>query len=156
MLGVLRTAGSRCLPRAIHAARASMPLVSGIRNYVTKYTESHEWVRIDGDVATIGVTDYAQNALGDVVYVEVPEVDMEVEVEDVVGIVESVKSTSDIYTPLAGTIVEANQNVVTNTKLINKSPESDGWLFKIKFSDKAQLDTLLDAAKYKSLIEDGH
>ncbi|KAJ2814382.1 glycine cleavage system H-protein subunit, partial [Coemansia erecta] len=96
------------------------------------------------------------NALGDVVYVEVPEVDMEVEVEDVVGIVESVKSTSDIYTPLAGTIVEANQNVVTNTKLINKSPESDGWLFKIKFSDKAQLDTLLDAAKYKSLIEDGH
>ncbi|KAJ1851912.1 hypothetical protein GGH12_005949 [Coemansia sp. RSA 1822] len=146
MLGVLRTASVRFAPRVRMACRG----------FVTKYTESHEWVRIDGDTATIGVTDYAQNALGDVVYVEVPEADTEVEAEDVVGIVESVKSTSDIYSPLSGTIVEGNASVVANTKLVNKAPESDGWLFKIKFSDKAQLDALLDATKYKQLIEDGH
>ncbi|KAJ2496264.1 glycine cleavage system H-protein subunit [Coemansia sp. RSA 1972] len=147
MLSVLRTASVRFMPSARRMA---------YRSFVTKYTESHEWVRIDGDTATIGVTDYAQNALGDVVYVEVPEADLEVEAEDVVGIVESVKSTSDIYSPLSGTIIEGNQNVVANTKLVNKSPEEDGWLFKIKFSDKEQLDALLDATKYKQLIEEGH
>ncbi|KAJ2850484.1 hypothetical protein IWW36_001864 [Coemansia brasiliensis] len=136
--------------------RLRAPLLRMSRRTLTKYTESHEWVKIDNDVATIGITDYAQNALGDVVYVEVPEVDNEVEVDEVVGIVESVKSTSDIYTPLSGTIVDANKSVVENTKLVNKSPESDGWLFKIKFSSKDELDKLMDATQYKKLIEEGH
>ncbi|KAI9474771.1 hypothetical protein LPJ78_004875 [Coemansia sp. RSA 989] len=136
--------------------RLRAPLVRMARRTLTKYTESHEWVKIDDGVATIGITDYAQNALGDVVYVEVPEVDAEVELDEVVGIVESVKSTSDIYTPLSGTIVDANQKVVENNKLINRSPEADGWLFKIKFSSQDELEKLLDAAQYKKLTEEGH
>lgn len=121
-----------------------------------KYTESHEWIEVNDSEATIGITDYAQNALGDIVYVEVPEVDSEVEIEDVVGVVESVKSTSDIYTPLTGTITAANENVVGNTKLLNQKPETEGWLFKIKFTDQAQVDALLDEAAYKKLTEESH
>ncbi|KAJ1836213.1 hypothetical protein IWW55_000045 [Coemansia sp. RSA 2706] len=122
---------------------------------LTKFTESHEWVRIDGAVATVGITDYAQAALGDVVYVEVPTVDDVVEADDVVGIVESVKSTSDILSPVSGTIVEANQSVVDNTKLINSKAESDGWLFRIRFSSQDELDKLMSATEYKKLTEEG-
>ncbi|KAJ2776067.1 hypothetical protein H4R18_005873 [Coemansia javaensis] len=125
------------------------------RRHLTKYTKSHEWVKIDKGVGTIGITDYAQSSLGDVVYVEVPEVGAEVTPEEPVGVVESVKSTSDIFSPLTGTIVDANKEVVGNTKLINKAAETDGWLFKVKFSSEAELDELLSAAEYKKHIADG-
>ncbi|KAJ2425563.1 hypothetical protein GGF41_002375, partial [Coemansia sp. RSA 2531] len=114
------------------------------------------WIEINKDVATIGITDYAQNALGDVVYVEVPEVGVRVEFDETVGVVESVKSTSDIYSPLTGEITAANSDVVKNTKLINKSPENDGWLFKVKFESQEEVDALLNESDYKKLTESDH
>ncbi|KAJ2859236.1 glycine cleavage system H-protein subunit [Coemansia erecta] len=144
----------RLLTRSLLTQRISTRLVAH-RMYATKkYTASHEWISIDNGVGTIGITNYAQNALGDVVYVEVPEADTDVEVDDTVGVVESVKSTSDIYSPLSGKIVESNDEVTKNTKLINKSPENDGWLFKVKFSSQEEVDALLDEADYKKLIEE--
>ncbi|KAJ2003426.1 glycine cleavage system H-protein subunit [Coemansia thaxteri] len=128
-----------------------------LRFYATKkYTASHEWIEIDNGVGTVGITDYAQNALGDVVYVEVPEVGTQVEFDETVGVVESVKSTSDIYSPLTGEITASNDKVVANTKLINKSAESDGWLFKVKFSSQQEVDALLNESDYKMLIESDH
>ncbi|KAJ1666486.1 glycine cleavage system H-protein subunit [Coemansia sp. RSA 1813] len=144
----------RLLTRSFINQRFSTRLVAQ-RLYATKrYTASHEWISIDNGVGTIGITDYAQSALGDVVYVEVPEADTDVEIEDTVGVVESVKSTSDIYSPLSGTIVESNDQVTKNTKLINKSPEKDGWLFKVKFSSQDEVDALLSETDYKKLIEE--
>ncbi|PIA15968.1 glycine cleavage H-protein [Coemansia reversa NRRL 1564] len=127
-----------------------------IRGYVTKYTESHEWVKIENNIGTVGITDYAQKELGDIVYVEVPEVGMQTEPDTPVGVVESVKSTSDIYSPLTGEIVDANQNVVSKTKLINTAAETDGWLFKVKFSSQDEVDKLLNATEYKDLIGSDH
>ncbi|KAI8319866.1 glycine cleavage system H-protein [Martensiomyces pterosporus] len=127
------------------------------RFYATKkYTASHEWIAIDNGVGTVGITDYAQSSLGDIVYVEVPEVGSQVELDETVGVVESVKSTSDIYTPLSGEIVESNESVVGNTKIINKAAETDGWLFKVKFSSQEEVDNLLDEAAYKKLTEADH
>ncbi|KAJ2488833.1 glycine cleavage system H-protein subunit [Coemansia sp. RSA 2050] len=143
----------RILSKSFFAQR----LASSVRFYATKkYTSSHEWIEINKGVATIGITDYAQNALGDVVYVEVPEVGARVEFDQTVGVVESVKSTSDIYSPLTGEITDANGEVVKNTKLINKSPESDGWLFKVKFESQEEVDNLLDESEYKKLTEPDH
>ncbi|KAJ1898866.1 glycine cleavage system H-protein subunit [Kickxella alabastrina] len=127
------------------------------RTFATKkYTPSHEWISIDKNIGTVGITEYAQNSLGDVVYVEVPEEGTEVELGDVVGAVESVKSASDIYSPLTGEIVEANQAVTEKTKLINSAPETDGWLFKVKFTNQEEVDNLLDEAAYKKLTEADH
>ncbi|KAJ2081534.1 glycine cleavage system H-protein subunit [Coemansia sp. RSA 988] len=149
MIGVLtRRFGQRLLSFA--------PQRAITRGYVTKYTESHEWVKIDKNIGTVGVTDYAQKELGDIVYVEVPEVGMQTDPDTPVGVVESVKSTSDIYSPLTGEIVEANQSVVSKTKLINTAAESDGWLFKVKFSSQDEVDKLLDATQYKELIGSDH
>ncbi|KAJ2717968.1 glycine cleavage system H-protein subunit [Coemansia sp. Benny D115] len=147
----------RVLSRTLLTQRFQRSTISPLafRLYSTKkYTASHEWITIDNGVATVGITDYAQNALGDVVYVEVPEPGTEVELDDVVGVVESVKSTSDIYTPLSGNIVDANQAVVEKTKLINQEPEGLGWLFKVKFSSQEEVDNLLDEAAYKKLTEE--
>ncbi|KAJ2372263.1 glycine cleavage system H-protein subunit [Coemansia sp. RSA 2607] len=143
----------RLLTKSFVSQRISPSLFS--RFYATKkYTASHEWISVEDGVGTVGITEYAQNALGDVVYVEVPEVDTEVELDEVVGVVESVKSTSDIYSPLSGKIVEANEKVVESSKLINASPEKDGWLFKVKFSSQDEVDKLLDEAAYTKLIEE--
>ncbi|KAJ1820334.1 glycine cleavage system H-protein subunit [Coemansia sp. RSA 2671] len=143
----------RILSKSFFAQR----LASSVRFYATKkYTSSHEWIEINKGVATIGITDYAQNALGDVVYVEVPEVGNRVEFDETVGVVESVKSTSDIYSPLTGEITDANAEVVKNTKLINRSPEKDGWLFKVKFESQEEVDNLLDESEYKKLTESDH
>ncbi|KAJ2790457.1 glycine cleavage system H-protein subunit [Coemansia guatemalensis] len=149
MIGVLsRRFGQRLF--------ATIPQRTILRGYVTKYTESHEWIKIDKNIGTVGITDYAQKELGDIVYVEVPEVGIETEPDTPVGVVESVKSTSDIYSPLTGEIVEANQNVVNKTKLINTAAESDGWLFKVKFSSQEEVEKLLDEKQYKDLIGNDH
>ncbi len=111
-----------------------------------KYAESHEWVRADnGDIVTIGISDFAQSEMTELVYVELPEIGRRFSAGDEVAVVESVKSASDIYTPVSGDIVEVNEALNDNPSLVNSSPFQEGWLFKIKLSDSSQLDALLDA-----------
>ncbi len=117
-----------------------------------KYTKSHEWVRVKGDTATIGITDYAQHELTDIVFVEVPTVGDRVKAGDACAVVESVKTASDIYSPLSGEIVEANQLVVQDPAQVNSDPYDVGWLYKIRMSKPAELDSLLTPKKYKAQI----
>jgi len=120
-----------------------------------KYTDDHEWVLIEGDVATLGVTDHAQDALGDIVYLgDLPEVGDEVSAKDVIGVIESVKATSDIYSPLSGEIVETNETLEDAPEQVNESPYGDGWILKIRIADEGELSELLDVAAYEALLED--
>lgn len=118
-----------------------------------KFTEEHEWVNVDGDVAAIGVTDYAQKELGDVVYVELPTVGDTFEKGDACSNIESVKAVSDIYSPLSGEIVEVNEALEDTPETINKDPYGDGWIFKIKMEDAGQLDALMDFGKYEEYLK---
>ena len=119
-----------------------------------KYVETHEWVREDGDgTVIIGITDYAQGALGDVVYVELPEVDSEFEMGDEVAVVESVKAASDIYAPLSGTITEVNESLEGNPELVNTDPYRDGWFFRLKLRDVEELSSLMDSESYSELCD---
>lgn len=117
-----------------------------------KYTKDHEWVRIDGDVATVGITDFAQGELGDIVYVEVETVGEEMDQEEVFGTVEAVKTVSDLYLPLSGEILEFNEALESDPEVVNSDPYGDGWMIKIKISDAGQIDELLSADAYKDLI----
>ncbi len=117
------------------------------------YSTDHEWIRRDGDVVTIGITDYAQDALGDVVFVEAPEVGSTVDAGESITEVESTKSVSDIYAPVAGELVAANDALDDQPELLNNDPYGEGWICSIRLSDPAQLDGLLDAAAYRSLTE---
>ncbi|HVL38379.1 MAG TPA: glycine cleavage system protein GcvH [Fimbriimonadaceae bacterium] len=117
-----------------------------------KYTKSHEWVRLDGNVATVGITDFAQSELGDVVFVELPAPGRALQVDESFGSVESVKTVSDVYAPVAGQVVEVNPSLAARSELINSEPYGDGWLIKIEVSDPSQLDTLMDADTYKATI----
>jgi glycine cleavage system H protein len=117
-----------------------------------KYTKSHEWVRVNGDTATVGITDHAQHELTDVVFVELPEVGRMVEAGKACAVVESVKTASDIYSPVSGEIVEQNQPVTDNPALVNTEPYAGGWFFKIKLSNPAELDALLSPEDYKKQI----
>jgi glycine cleavage system H protein len=119
-----------------------------------RYTKDHEWVRLDGDVARVGITDYAQDALGDVVFVQVPETGGSVAAGDMVSEVESTKSVSEIYAPLAGTVTEANPDLTDAPEKLNEDPYGDGWIFTLTLSDPSQVDQLLDAAGYRGLIEE--
>ena len=119
-----------------------------------KYVETHEWVREDVDgTVIVGITDYAQGALGDVVYVELPEVDSEVEMGDEVAVVESVKAASDIYAPLSGTITEVNESLEGNPELVNTDPYRDGWFFRLKLRDVEELSSLMDSESYSELCD---
>ena len=117
-----------------------------------KYTKEHEWVMIDGDIATIGVTDYAASEMGDVVFLELPEPGDSVDLGDAVGTIETVKSVEDLFCPLTGEIAEVNEAVLDAPELVNQDPLTEGWLFKLKISDSAELDSLLSAAQYDTLI----
>lgn len=117
-----------------------------------KYTRDHEWVKIDGDIATVGITDFAQGELGDIVYVEVESVDEYLEREDVFGTVEAVKTVSDLYLPLTGEIVEFNDSLEDEPEKVNNAPYTDGWMIKIKFAEIAELEDLLTAQEYKEII----
>ena len=119
----------------------------------TKYTTSHEWVRLEGDVATVGITDHAQTALGDVVFVELPEVGREVGANEACAVVESVKAASDVYAPLAGRVVEANGRLAEDPGLINRDPAGEGWFYKLEVADAAALDELMDEAGYQRFVE---
>jgi len=113
-----------------------------------RYSEEHEWVRMDGDVATIGITAYAQDSLGDIVFVELPAVGRTLAVGDGFGVVESVKAVSDVYTPVPGEIVEINSSLETAPESVNNAPYQDGWMIKVRVSDQAALDKLMDAKAY--------
>lgn len=117
-----------------------------------KYTKDHEWVRLEGDVATVGVTDFAQGELGDIVYVEVETVDETMEAEEIFGTVEAVKTVSDLFLPVSGEITEFNSALEDEPEKVNSDPYGDGWMVKIKCSDISQVDQLLSAEDYKSLI----
>ncbi|WP_047548186.1 glycine cleavage system protein GcvH [Psychroserpens sp. Hel_I_66] len=117
-----------------------------------KYTKDHEWVKIEGDTATIGITDFAQAELGDIVYVEVESVDETLDIEEVFGTVEAVKTVSDLFLPLSGEIVEFNESLEDDPEKVNTDPYGDGWMIKVKFSDASEIDNLLSADDYKALI----
>lgn len=119
-----------------------------------KYSKTDEWVRLEGDVATIGITDYAQSELGDIVYLELPEPGRILQEEEMFGTVESVKAVADLYSPLAGEVIEANPIVTDRYELLNQDPYGEGWLVKIKLSDPSQVESLLTAEQYQAFIEE--
>jgi glycine cleavage system H protein len=117
-----------------------------------KYAKSHEWVRLSGDMATVGITDHAQHELTDVVFVELPEVGRKIKAGDACAVVESVKTASDIYSPVSGEVTEVNQTAAGNPALVNTEPYGGGWLFKVKLSDPDQLGALSSAEQYRAQI----
>ena len=117
-----------------------------------KYTKDHEWISIDGDVATVGITDFAQGELGDIVYVEVETLDETLKVDEIFGTVEAVKTVSDLFLPLSGEIIEFNTALEDEPEKVNTDPYGEGWMIKIKISDPSQVDNLLTAEAYKALI----
>lgn len=117
-----------------------------------KYTKDHEWARIDGEIATVGITDYAQSELGDIVYVDLPEVGVQVKQGESFGTIEAVKAVSDLYAPLSGEVVEVNSSLDQTPEVINEDPYGKGWMIKVKISDAGEIDALLDKAAYEALL----
>ncbi|WP_010546249.1 glycine cleavage system protein GcvH [Sphingomonas elodea] len=117
------------------------------------FTEDHEWIEVDGDVAAVGITEYAQSQLGDIVFVEVPDEGKELAKGDDAAVVESVKAASDVYAPVSGTVVEGNEDLTENPALVNEDPEGEGWFFKMTLSDESELEGLMNEAKYQAFVE---
>jgi len=117
-----------------------------------RYTKEHEWVRVQDDLGTVGITDYAQDQLGDIVYVDLPSVGTQVKQLEKLGEIESVKAVSDLYSPVSGEVVEVNQGVNDKPELVNQSPYEEGWLVRLRLADPAELDNLLTAKQYDELI----
>jgi len=122
-------------------------IIEGLR-----YSESHEWVKVDGDIALIGVTDFAQKEMGDITYVDMPDEDDEVNAGEEFGALESVKASSDLYSPVSGVVVEKNEELEDKPELVNEDPY-ENWIIKVKMSDPSELDSLMGADEYKSMIE---
>jgi glycine cleavage system H protein len=118
-----------------------------------KYTDQHEWVAVEGDVATVGITDYAQGQLGDVVFVELPEEGKAFAIGDQAAVVESVKAAAEVYAPISGEIVEINEALNDKPELVNEDATGDGWFFKIQIDDATELDSLMDAKEYKEFVK---
>lgn len=118
-----------------------------------RYTKEHEWVRVDSDTGTIGITDYAQDMLGDVVYLDLPALGATVAQHDKMGEIESVKAVSDLYSPVGGEIVEVNQETIDSPELVNNEPYARGWMIKVRLSDAGELDALLSAEDYEALVD---
>ena len=118
-----------------------------------KYTKDHEWIELDGETATIGITNHAQESLGDIVFVDLPEIGKVVNVGGEVSVIESVKAASDIFSPVDGEIIEVNNNLNDNTALINQDAESNGWIFKVKINDKTQLDIHMNLSDYEIFLK---
>ena len=119
----------------------------------TRYTKDHEWVRLEGDIATVGITDHAQDALGDVVFVELPEPGRDVTQGEACAVVESVKAASDVYAPLAGHVTETNAAIVEDPAMVNREASAEGWFFKLRLADTAAFAALMDAAAYEAFVE---
>lgn len=126
-----------------------MELPSGL-----KYSREHEWVKVEGNIAVIGITDFAQSELGDVVYVELPEVGTEVEANNTFGVVESVKAVSDLFAPVTGVVVEANTTLEDQPELVNSEPYEDGWMIRVEMKDESELNDLLEADSYRAYTEE--
>lgn len=118
-----------------------------------KYSRSHEWLRVEGDEAVVGLTDYAQEELGDIVYVELPEEGEELEKDSVFGVVESVKATEDLFSPVSGKVVEVNSPLDDAPEMVNEDPYGDGWLIRLEMSDKNELNELMNAQQYRAYVE---
>jgi glycine cleavage system H protein len=119
-----------------------------------KYSKEHEWIKLDGDVATIGITQHATEMLGDIVFVELPEIGSTVEKDGNAGVVESTKAASDVYTPVSGEVVENNQAIVDDPGKVNSDPENEAWFFKLKIKDKAELDSLMNKDEYDKFAKE--
>jgi glycine cleavage system H protein len=119
-----------------------------------KFSKDHEWVRVDGGIATVGITNHAQEQLGDVVFVEVPEVGRKVSAGEAVAVVESVKAASDVYAPVSGEVVEANADLAANSALVNEDAEGKAWFFKVRLANAAELDALMDRAAYEAFVKE--
>lgn len=119
-----------------------------------QYSEEHEWVEVEGDIATVGISDYAQEQLGDVVFVELPEVGAEISAGDQVAVVESVKAASEVYSPISGEVVEINDALVDDPSGVNGDAEGEGWFFKMKLSDPAELEELMDSKAYAEFVKE--
>ncbi len=119
----------------------------------TYFTAEHEWIEVEGDTATVGITDHAQEQLGDIVFTEVPEAGKQLKKGDEAAVVESVKAASDVYSPVSGEVVEGNQAVIDDPGLVNSEPEGKGWFFKIKLSDTGELDGLMDEGAYRDWVK---
>jgi glycine cleavage system H protein len=117
-----------------------------------KYSKEHEWVKVNGDTATVGITDYAQGELGDIVFIELPGVGSKVEYMKPFGTIEAVKAVSDLFSPITGEVVEANKSLEDDAGIVNSDPYGDGWIIKVKIKDKSELDKLLDSGGYAGLI----
>jgi glycine cleavage system H protein len=120
-----------------------------------RFTKDHEWVRLEGDVATVGITNHAQGQLGDIVFVEVPEVGRKVAAKEACAVVESVKAASDVYAPISGEVVAANGDLAGNSALVNEDAEGKAWFFKLKVADRAELDGLMDKTAYEAFCAAG-
>ncbi|MEP9361106.1 glycine cleavage system protein GcvH [Sphingomonas sp. KR3-1] len=116
------------------------------------FTEDHEWIDVDGDTATVGITDYAQSQLGDIVFVETPDEGKEVSKGDDAAVVESVKAASDVYAPVSGTVIEGNEALADNPALVNEDPEGEGWFFKLTLSDPSELESLMNDSAYQDYV----
>jgi glycine cleavage system H protein len=121
---------------------------------IERFSKDHEWIRVDGGIATVGITDHAQSQLGDVVFVEVPEVGRKAKAGEAVAVVESVKAASDVFAPVSGEVVEANGELAANFALVNEDAEGKAWFFKIKLADAGELDTLMDRAAYEAFVKE--
>ena len=119
----------------------------------TYFTQEHEWIKVDGDIATVGITDHAQEALGDIVFTEVPEAGKQLSKGQEAAVVESVKAASDVYSPVSGEVTEGNQAVVDDPSLVNSDPEGAGWFFKLKLSNPGELEGLMDEAAYRAWVK---
>ncbi len=117
-----------------------------------KYTEDHEWIRVEGNIATVGVTDFAQSELGDVVYVDITELDQELKQKDVFGSVEAVKTVADLYMPVSGKVIEVNADLESSPESVNDDPYGKGWMIKIELTNPAEVDSLMDSETYESTI----
>jgi glycine cleavage system H protein len=121
---------------------------------IERFSKDHEWIRVEGGIATVGITDHAQSQLGDVVFVEVPEVGKKAAAGDAIAVVESVKAASDVFAPVSGEVVEANSELAANFALVNEDAEGKAWFFKIKLADAGELDKLMDRAAYEAFVKD--
>ena len=121
-----------------------------------RYSDSHEWVRVDGDAATVGITDFAQNELGYVVFVELPPPGRHLQKEDIFGSIESVKAVSDLISPVTGEVLEANDPLVDDPAAVNRSPYGEAWMIRVKLDDPAEVKNLMDAEQYRAFVEEDH
>ena len=118
-----------------------------------KYTEEHEWVRIENDIAVVGITDFAQGELGDIVYLEIDTLDSKIDSNEVFGTVEAVKTVSDLFMPITGKVIEVNPSLEDKPELVNEDPYGEGWIIKVHVTDESQIDSLLSSSDYKNLID---